>query len=100
MLRLAVYFDRLDAVSPTLSASRPGLMFRPPEHPGVLVQPADAAAGLEAASGATSVYFECGKSCLLAWDEAIATMRLDVIDLGRQCHPATLTTLNAQRVVA
>ena len=65
MLSLALFVDSLEEVSPSLDAPRPGLLFRPPEYPGVLIEPA-AHAPLAAGK---PVEFSRGKSCLLAWPE-------------------------------
>ena len=82
MLSLAVYFDRLDAHG-TLSATRPGLMFRPPDHPGVLVRPAATVTTLGGTPGdrilSERLAFQRGKSCLLTWPEdEPQTLRLEL----------------------
>ena len=98
MLSLAVYIDYIE--SSTATAERPGLMFRPPEFPGVLVQ-RDIPAPLEAGA---SMDFARGKSCLLPWPDASGTVAvemflIDVLDgesrgvlLGAAVHTLRLNT--------
>ena len=70
LLSLAFFVDWVEDASST--ASRPGLMFRPPKHPGVLIEPARQAP-LE-----SSVAFDRGKSCLLTWTEPTDSLSLEL----------------------
>ena len=78
MLSLAIFIDRIDSVS--ASGKRPGVLFRPPEHPGVLVEPSTNA---PLQKGYLNV--QRGKSCILVWPESSTSLSLelylvDVID--------------------
>ena len=81
MLSLALFIDKLEDVSDAVSASKPGVMFRPPDYPGVLITPEESTPN----STTGALAFGHGKSCLLRWPEeagavAIEMYLVDLVD--------------------
>ena len=80
MLSVALYVDHLEGVAPSLSAERPGLLFRPPEFPGILIEPSTPA---PLTAGALTT-FAHGKSCLLPWSDATGAVALRAAQYQRR----------------
>ena len=74
MISLALFVDKLDAVAPTVSAKRPGIMFRPPEFPAVLIEQAS----VMPLTAEGPVIFSRGKSCLLPYSDAASTVSVEI----------------------
>ena len=88
MLSLALFIDKLEDVSDAVSASKPGVMFRPPDYPGVLITPEESTPN----STTGALAFGHGKSCLLRWPEeagavAIEMYLVDLVDASEQAAP-------------
>ena len=70
MLSVSLFCDEVSGIGPHVvrSLRRPGLVFRVPDHPTVVIRPRGALQREDEAGEAHALDFASGKSCLLEWD--------------------------------